>query len=98
MTYLDDDPAFHAVSAVHVDPEHDGGGPGGDVQDVAAAGVGVQHSGHQPRHQRAGAGDEEGQRGLQAGGERHQEHGAGAVRDYDQVLRHRHVLKCTEWL
>ena len=46
MTYLDDDPAFHAVSAVHVDPEHDGGGPGGDVQDVAAAGVGVQHSGH----------------------------------------------------
>ena len=91
--HLDDDPALHLVPAVHVDPEHDGHGPGPDVEDVAAAGVGVQHPGHQADHQGAGAGDHEAQAGLQAPGQRDQEYGAGPVWDHDQVIRHRHVLK-----
>ena len=61
---------------------------GPDVEDVAAAGVGVQHPGHEAGHQGAGAGDLQAQARLQALGQRDQEHGAGAVRDHNQVLRH----------
>ena len=93
LTCLYDDTTLNLGSAMHVNPKHQTGDSGRQVDDLAAAGVGVQRSESNAVHGGAVARDGCWKGRVQGCRQAEKKDRIGSVRYCNQLIGHRHKLQ-----